>query len=148
MLETDLAAPRFLVHLQVIHVNGSLTCNETWHLSGIGVVGGSSASCTHVHLESMEGQQVTAVVLELRIHAQQAEIIGEVAKVTGELLLGAVHLAEIQECRQGIDLLPFVWLSAKIVGRVSRSTSGGRPKRRYAAIWGHPGQTGVTRREL
>lgn len=95
----------------------------------------------------MEGQQLTTVVLELHIHAQQAEIIGEVAKVKGELLLGAVHLAEIQECRQGIDLLPSVWLSTKIVGRISCSANGGGPKRRYAAVWAG-GKTGVTRRDL
>lgn len=64
----------------------------------------------------MEGQQLPAVVPELRVHEQQAAIVGEVAKLECQLLLGAVHLAEIQEGRQGVDLLPLIGYSAKIVG--------------------------------
>lgn len=95
----------------------------------------------------MEGQQLTGVVSELRIHAQQAVIALEVAKELGKLVLGAVHLAEIQEGCQGIDLLSLIGLSAEIVGGVSRSTNRGGSERRDAVAWAG-GNAGVTRRNL
>lgn len=95
----------------------------------------------------MEGQQLTAAVSELRIHAQQAAIALKVAKEHGELVLGAVHLAEIQEGCQGIDLFSLFGLSAEIVCGVSRSTNRGGSERRDAAVWAG-GQAGVTRRNL
>lgn len=95
----------------------------------------------------MEGQQLTAAVSEFCIHAQQAAIIAEVTKKQGKLLLGAVHLAEIQEGRQGIDLLSLVGLAAEIVGRESRSADRGGSERRDAAVWAG-GQAGVAGRNL
>lgn len=95
----------------------------------------------------MEGQQLPAVVLELRVHPQQAAIVGEVAKVERQLLLRAVHLAEVQEGRQGVQLLPLVGFSAKIVGRVSGSTDRGGSEGRDAVV-GAVGEAGVARRNL
>lgn len=90
----------------------------------------------------MEGQQVPTVVLELGVDAQQAAIVGEVAKVERQLLLRAVHLAEVQEGRQGVDLLPPVGLSAKIVGGESRSADRGGSEGRDAVV-GAVGEAGV-----
>lgn len=95
----------------------------------------------------MEGQQLTPVVSELCVHAQQAAITIEVAKEQGKLLLGAVHLAEIQEGRQGVDLLSLVGLSAEIVGRESCSADRGGSERRDTAVWAG-GQAGVAGRNL
>lgn len=70
----------------------------------------------------MEGQQLAAVVHELRVHPQQTAIIGEVTEVERQLFLGAVHLAEVQEGCQGVDLLPPIGFAPEIVGRVPGST--------------------------
>lgn len=95
----------------------------------------------------MEGQQLAATVFELRVHAQQAAIVFKVAEVQGKLLLRAVHLAEIQEGCQGIDLLSLYGISAEIVGGVSRSANRGGSERRDAAVWAG-GQAGVAGRNL
>lgn len=126
---------------------GGLTCNETGHLPGVGVVGDPFSGGAHVHLEGVEGQQLPAVVPELGVDAQQAAVVGEVAEVERQLLLGAVHLAEVQEGGQGVDLLPPVGLPAKVVCRESGSTDGGRPERRDAVVRA-VGEAGVARGDL
>lgn len=95
----------------------------------------------------MEGQQLTAIVSELGVHFQQAVIVCEVTKVPGKCVLRAVHLAEIQEGRQGIDLLPLVGLPSKVVGGVSRSTNRGGPEGGDAVVCAG-GPAGVTGGDL
>lgn len=82
----------------------------------------------------MEGQQLAAVVPELRVHPHQTAIVGEVTEVERQIFLGAVHLAEVQEGCQGVDLLPLIGLAPKIVGRVSGSTNGRGSERRDAVV--------------
>lgn len=96
----------------------------------------------------MEGQQVASVVLELGVHAQQAAVTRQVAQAEGELFLRAVHLAEIQEGRQGVDLLPLIGLAAEIVGGDSRPADGGRSERGDAALWAAGGEATVIGRNL
>lgn len=95
----------------------------------------------------MEGEQLAAVVLELRVDQQQTAVVGEVAKGERQLLLRAVHLAQIQVGGQGVDLLPPVGLPTKIEGRDSGSTDGGGSEGRDAVVWA-VGEAGVARRDL
>lgn len=67
----------------------------------------------------MEGQQLTSVVSELGVDAQQTAVTVEISERLGELLLRAVYLAQIQEGRQRVDLLSLFRFPAKIVGGVS-----------------------------
>lgn len=94
----------------------------------------------------MEGQQLAAVVPEL-VHAQQTAIVGEVTEVESQFFLGAVHLAEVQEGCQSVDLLTPVGLAPEIVGRVAGSTDGGRSERRDAVVRA-VGEARVTGRDL
>lgn len=96
----------------------------------------------------MEGQQVAPVVLEVGVDAQHAVVVLQVAQVAGELVIGAVHLAEVQEGRQGVDLLPRVGLAAKVVGRVSRPAGGGGPEGGDAAFVATGGEPAVVGRNL
>lgn len=57
-----------------------LTCDETRNLPGVCIIGDSFASSAHLHLETVEGQQLTPVVSELCVYAQQSAIISEIAK--------------------------------------------------------------------
>lgn len=95
----------------------------------------------------MEGQQLSAVVSELGVNGEQAAVAAEVTEVQCELLLGAVHLAQIQEGRQGIDLLSPVRIPAKVIRRVPRSTSRGGSEGRDAAVRAR-GQAGVAGGDL
>lgn len=95
----------------------------------------------------MEGQQVAAVVPELRVHTQQTAIVGEVTEVDRQLFLRAVHLAEVQEGCQGVDLLTLVGLAPEVVGRVAGSTDGGGSERRDAVVRA-VGEARVTGRNL
>lgn len=128
-------------------LKGGLTCNETGHLSGVGVVSDPPSGGAHVHLERVEGQQVPVVVPELGVDPQQAAVVGEVAEVERQLLLRAVHLAEVQEGRQGVDLLPLIGFPTKIVGRVSGSTDRGGPEGGDAVVRA-VGEARVARRDL
>lgn len=94
----------------------------------------------------MKGQQLPSVILEFGIDAQESLAV-EITEAEGELGLGAVHLAQIQEGGQGVDLLPLIGYSSKIVGREPRSASGGRSERGDAAI-GTGGQARVAGRNL
>lgn len=124
-----------------------LTCYEAGHLSGVVVIGHSLASCTHLHLHGVEGQQLSVVVPELVVDSEQATITTEVTKTQCKLLLGAVHLPQVQERCQGVDLLSPGGLATKIIRRVSRSTSRGRSKGREAAVRAGR-QAGVVTRDL
>lgn len=124
------------------------TCNETGHFPGIGVVGDSLAGGAHVDLQRVEGQQVAPVVLELGVDAQHAIVVLQVAQVESELLLGAIHLAEVQEGRQGVDLLSLAGLAAKVVGGVSRPADGGGPEGGDAAFVAAGGEPTVVGRNL
>lgn len=116
----------------VQHLEGGLTCYETGHFSGIGVFGDHSSGGAHVDLERVERQQLTAVVVELGVDEQQATVVAEVAEAERQLLVRAVHLAEVQESRQGVDLLPPIGFSAKVVGGVSGSADRGGSEGREA----------------
>ena len=123
------------------------TCKETGHLLGLAVVCDSLACSTHFGQQGAERQQLPAVVPELVVDAQEARISREVAEVHRQLLLRAVHLAQVQERRQGVDLLPLVSHAAKIECRISGSTYGRRSEDRDAAVrasW----QTGVAAGDL
>lgn len=100
-----------------------------------------------MHLQGVEGQQLSAVVPELGVDGEQAAIASEVTKTQRELLLGAVHLPQVQEGCQGVDLLSPVGLPTKIIRRVSRSTRRGRPEGWEAAVRAGR-QAGVTGRDL
>lgn len=119
---------------RVRHLEGGLTCYETGHFCGIGVVGDVFSGGAHVDLERVEGQQLTAVVPELGVDEQQATVVAEVAEVARQLLLRAVHLAEVQEGRQGVDLLPPIGFSAKVEGGESGSADRGRSEGRDAVV--------------
>ena len=98
-------------------------------------------------MQRAEWQQLPAVVLVLVVDAQEACIAREVAEVHRQLLLRAVHLAQVQERRQGVDLLPLIRHAAKIECRISGSTYGRRSEDRDAAVrasW----QTGVAAGDL
>lgn len=96
----------------------------------------------------MEGQQVAPIVLELGVDTQHAIIILQVAQVKGELLLRAVDLAEVQEGRQGIDLLPFVGHATKVVGCISGPADWGGPEGWDAAFVATGGEPAVVRWNL
>lgn len=95
----------------------------------------------------MEGQQLSPVVSELGVNGEQAAIAAEVTEILCERLLRAVHLAQIQEGRQGVDLLSRGGIPAKVISGESRSTSRGRSKGRDAAVRAG-GQAGVARGDL
>ena len=123
------------------------TCKETGHLLGLAVVCDSLACSAHFGQQGAERQQLPAVVPELVVDAQEARISREVAEVHRQLLLRAVHLAQVQERRQGVDLLSLVRHRAKIVFRISSSTHGRRSEDRDAAVWA-TWQTGVAGGDL
>ena len=100
------------------------TCNETGHLLCSAVVCGPPACRAHVSLQGAEGQQLSAVVRELVVDAHEACVAREVAEVHRQLVLRAVHRAQVQERSHGIDLLPLVRHAAKIVVRVTGSAYG------------------------
>lgn len=88
-----------------------------------------------MHLQGVEGQQLAAVVSELLVHLHQAQVVGEVSEVQGELVLGAVHLAEVQEGRQSVDLLSLgLGLSTEVIGRESGSAGRSGSEGRDAAV--------------
>lgn len=101
-----------------------------------------------MHLQGVEGQQLAAVVSELLVHLHQAQVVGEVSEVQGELVLRAVHLAEVQEGRQSVDLLSLgLGLSTEVIGRESGSAGWSGSEGRDAAVRAR-GEAWVAGRDL
>ena len=119
-----------------------LTCKKTGHLLSRAVVCGPLACSTHVGLQGAKWQQLSAVVHELVVDEHEACIACEVSEIHCQLILRAVHLAQVQKRRQAVDLLPLVCHATKIGGRITSSTYGCRPEDRDAAVHSS-GQTRV-----
>lgn len=118
----QIATPVRLLCVAVVNVTTRLTRQETGHLSGIAVVRYATSGGAQVGVHGGEGQELTAVVVVLGVHLQQALIGGEVSEKAGLDIVCAVHLTHIDEGCEGVHLLPHVALTEHVT-RVARTAS-------------------------
>lgn len=112
----------------------SLTSNEAGDLLGIFVVGNSPSSRAHAPIHVGEGQKFTAVVVKPRVDLQQTLVSCEVSEECGFALLWTVHLADVKESCERVDLLtdgPGTEHEASVAG----TTSWSRAEEGHAFIW-------------
>lgn len=119
-----------------------LTSEKAGHLLSIVVLGDASPSGTHVGSHDGGRQELAAIVAVVLVHSQQALVVGEVPQETGLDVFGAVHLTNVEEGRQRVQLLPDGAV-AKHVSNVAGTTGGRGAEERDALLLGVAGEAGV-----